>query len=115
PPPAGPRPRGAHPAPPTRGRGREPQELLAVGAGVRGDAPDLLLVEQLPLVGQRRDVGQVDPRHRQDAPAGGRSGGASAGAPLAAPSSRASRRARSDRVSTCTRAPCATATWATRC
>ena len=39
---------------------RELQELFAVGAGVRGHAAQLPLLEQVPLVVQRRDVAQVD-------------------------------------------------------
>jgi hypothetical protein len=37
------------------------EQLFPVGAGVRGDTDQLLLVEELLLVPQPRDIGQVDP------------------------------------------------------
>jgi hypothetical protein len=48
-------------------RGGEPEDLLAVPTGVRRDAADLLLEEQLPLVVERRDVGEMDPGQYEDA------------------------------------------------
>ena len=116
-------------------RGGERQELAGVRPGVGGDAAQLALLEQVPLVGQRRDVGQVDPgdgegaaavergqRGRTRSPTGAKriaassgSGGMSAAPPTkAAPSDRASSCACSPRVITDSVAPWARATCAAR-
>jgi MFS family permease len=49
--------------------GGEGEELLAVPAGVRRHRPDLPFVEQVPLVGQRRHVAEVDAGDRERATA----------------------------------------------
>src|SRR5262249_56737497 len=49
--------------------GREAEELAGVLPGVGGDAAQLPLLEQVLLVVERRDVGQVDTRDRQGATA----------------------------------------------
>jgi hypothetical protein len=54
--------RGAQPEP----LGQK-QELLAIGPGVRGDAAQRPLLEQVVVVAQGRDVRQVDAGHRQRA------------------------------------------------
>ena len=107
--------------------GRQPEELLAVGPGVGGDAAQPALLEQLAVVVQRRDVGQPDPGDGERAAAverpqrdrhqlagrgeqdraverlGRRVGRVAdrVGAELDGPA----RRLRSPRVSTCTRMP----------
>ena len=104
--------------------GGQPQELLAVGPGVGGDAAQLALPEQLAGVVQAGHVGEVDPGDRRASrrgpapaarparacPTGANriaasswsGGSSSAPAAEAAPSSSASRCASGDRVSTCT-------------
>jgi hypothetical protein len=48
---------------------REAEELAGVRSGVGGDAAQLALLEQVLFVVQRRDVGQVNARDGQAAPA----------------------------------------------
>jgi hypothetical protein len=102
--------------------GGEGEELAAVGAGVGGDAAEVLLVEEVPLVVQRRDLGDVDAGQGEGAAGvegfegGGDevagSGGRSVAPPAqAAPSSRASACWRGSRVMTYTVQPQWRATW----
>jgi hypothetical protein len=47
--------------------GCDREELFAVAAGVGGDTDDVAFAEEVPLVGQARDVGERDPGDRERA------------------------------------------------
>ena len=117
---------------PERDTGGQGQEVVAVLAGVGCHAAQGAFLEQVALVVEGRDVGEVDARDREGATSvqggqgvrhqaadrgeedGGVEGFGDASVPSpaeTAPSSSASRRAEAARVTTWTRAPAAIATW----